>query len=260
MAVLEVCAASRESLHAAIEAGAPRVELCADLASGGITPPEDWIREAVAAEGLRVHVLIRSRAGDFVYSEAEIALMEEQIRMAKRAGADGVVIGALTADGEIDLSACKRWMQAAEGMSVTFHRAFDRCRNPFRALEQIIELGCDRLLTSGQADAALAGAALIRQLREQAAGRIILLPGAGVNPENAATILRLTGASEIHSSSRPLTSIKTPSSFNPFTSLKTSSSSCSSNSLERSSSSPLSAALHSDPATIRQIMHRISNL
>ena len=260
MAVLEVCAASLESLHAAIEAGAPRVELCADLASGGITPPEDWIREAVAAEGLRVHVLIRSRAGDFVYSEAEIALMEEQIRMAQRAGADGVVIGALTADGEIDLYACKRWMQAAEGMSVTFHRAFDRCRNPFRALEQIIELGCDRLLTSGQADSAEAGATLIRQLREQAAGRIILLPGAGVNPENAATILRLTGASEIHSSSRPFTSIKTPSSSRPFNSIKTSPSFDSSNSLERSSSSPLSAALHSDPATIRQIMHRISNL
>ena len=260
MAVLEVCAASRESLHAAIEAGAPRVELCTDLASGGVTPPEEWIREAVAAEELRVHVLIRSRAGDFVYSEAEIALMEEQIRMAKCAGADGVVIGALTADGEIDLSACKRWMQAAEGMSVTFHRAFDRCRNPFRALEQIIELGCDRLLTSGQADSAEAGATLIRQLREQAAGRIILLPGAGVNPENAATILRLTGASEIHSSSRPFTSIKTPSSSRPFNSIKTSPSFDSSNALERSSSSPLSVALHSDPATIRQIMNRISNL
>lgn len=260
MAVLEVCAASRESLHAAIEAGAPRVELCMDLASGGVTPPEEWIREAVAAEELRVHVLIRSRAGDFVYSEAEIARMEEQIRMAKRAGADGVVIGALTADGEIDLSACKRWMQAAEGMSVTFHRAFDRCRNPFRALEQIIELGCDRLLTSGQADSAEAGATLIRQLREQAAGRIILLPGAGVNPENAATILRLTGASEIHSSSRPFTSIKTPSSSRPSNSILTSPSFDSSNSLERSSSSPLSVALHSDPATIRQIMNRISNL
>ena len=180
--------------------------------------------------------------------------------MAQRAGADGVVIGALTADGEIDLSACKRWMQAAEGMSVTFHRAFDRCRNPFRALEQIIELGCDRLLTSGQADSAEAGATLIRQLREQAAGRIILLPGAGVNPENAATILRLTGASEIHSSSRPFTSIKTPSSSRPFTSIKTSPSFDSSNSLERPSSSPLSAALHSDSATIRQIMNRISNL
>ena len=147
--------------------------------------------------------------------------MEEQVLMARRAGADGVVMGALTADGEIDLKACHRWMQAAEGMSVTFHRAFDRCRDPFRALEQIIQLGCDRLLTSGQADSAQAGAALIRRLHEQAAGRIIILPGAGVNPENAATILRLTGATEIHSSSRQ------PS------------------------------ALHSDPITIRKILSSI---
>jgi len=202
MNILEVCVGSAESLFAAYEGGAERVELCADLAADGLTPPAELIRMAACMDGLRVHVLIRSREGDFVYTEAEIAQMEEQIRMARENGADGVVVGALTPDGEIDMDACRRWMKAAEGMSVTFHRAFDRCVHPQKALEYIISLGCDRLLTSGQQPSALAGAPLLKALVEQAADRIIIMPGAGVNPENAAEILRLTGAREIHASAR----------------------------------------------------------
>ena len=206
MALLEVCAATRPSLLAAIAAGAERVELCEDLAVGGVTPSADLIREAVAAEGLRVHVLIRCRAGSFVYTAEEVALMTEQIRQAKALGADGVVIGALTPEGDIDLSACRQWVEAAEGMSITFHRAFDRCRPPQEALEEIIRLGCHRLLTSGQADTAYEGRALIADLVRQAAGRLLILPGAGVNPSNAAAILSATGATELHSSARSTTS------------------------------------------------------
>lgn len=206
MALLEVCAATRPSLLAAIAAGAERVELCEDLAVGGVTPSADLIREAVAAEGLRVHVLIRCRAGSFVYTAEEVALMTEQIRQAKALGADGVVIGALTPEGDVDLSACRQWVAAAEGMSITFHRAFDRCRHPQEALEEIIRLGCHRLLTSGQADTAYEGRALIADLVRQAAGRLLILPGAGVNPSNAAAILSATGATELHSSARSTTS------------------------------------------------------
>ena len=206
MALLEVCAATRPSLLAAIAAGAERVELCEDLAVGGVTPSADLISEAVAAEGLRVHVLIRCRAGSFVYTAEEVALMTEQIRQAKALGADGVVIGALTPLGDIDLSACRQWVAAAEGMSITFHRAFDRCRHPQEALEEIIRLGCHRLLTSGQADTAYEGRALIADLVRQAAGRLLILPGAGVNPSNAAAILSATGATELHSSARSTTS------------------------------------------------------
>lgn len=202
MRLLEVCVGAPESLAAAYAGGAERVELCAELEADGLTPSAELIRKAVALEGLHVHVLIRSRAGDFVYSEEEISLMEKQIRMARECGADGVVFGALTSDGEIDMAACRRWKQAAEDMSVTFHRAFDRCADPQRALEQIILLGCDRLLTSGQQSSAFDGIPLLQTLVEQAAGRIIIMPGAGVNPDNAAEIMSRTGASEIHASAR----------------------------------------------------------
>lgn len=202
MKMLEVCVGSSESLDAAYAGGADRVELCAELEVDGLTPSAELIRKAVALEGLRVHVLIRSRAGNFVYSKEEISLMEKQIHMARACGANGVVFGALTPDGEIDMNACIRWKQAAEGMSVTFHRAFDCCADPLRALEQIISLGCDRLLTSGQQSSAFDGISLLRTLVEQAAGRIIIMPGAGVNPDNAAEIILRTGAPEIHASAR----------------------------------------------------------
>lgn len=200
--LLEVCAASVESARAAAKGGAQRIELCTALALDGLTPTDEDMREARSIGGLRMNVLIRPREGNFVYTADEVATMVEQIASARRIGADGVVIGALTPEGDIDLEACRRMMEAAGGMEVTFHRAFDVCRKPQQALEDIIALGCKRLLTSGQAPTAEAGMEMIGRLNKQAQGRIIIMPGAGVNPGNARRILQETGCREIHSSSR----------------------------------------------------------
>ena len=128
--------------------------------------------------------------------------MEQDIRTCRQLGVDGVVIGALTAEGDIDTALCKRLIEAADGMSVTFHRAFDMCRDPRKALEELIAIGCDRVLTSGQAATAQAGIPLLKELVEQADGRIVIMPGCGVSSANAATILQATGATEIHASAR----------------------------------------------------------
>ena len=202
MNILEVCAASLFSAKEAAEGGAQRIELCTRLDLDGLTPPMDEIRQASEINGLTVNVLIRCREGGFVYSRQELNTMESQIREAVRLGADGIVIGALTPDGDIDTAGCRQLMEAAQGLPVTFHRAFDQCRDPRKGLEDIIEMGCSRLLTSGQAGTAEAGIGLLRELNEQARGRIIIMPGAGVNPVNAARILQETGCREIHSSAR----------------------------------------------------------
>lgn len=201
MKKLEVCCADIESVWAAKEGGAHRIELCEALELDGLTPSEELIRQTIAT-GMPVQVLIRVREGNFVYSSEEVETMAASIRLAKELGAHGVVIGALTPEGQIDKPAIARMMEEAEGMSVTFHRAFDVCRDPLQALEEIIALGCHRLLTSGQQHSAFAGIPLLRQLTTQAAGRIIIMPGAGVNPQNAMHILTETGATEIHGSLR----------------------------------------------------------
>ena len=202
MNTLEVCASDLVSARAAAEGGAQRIELCRDLALDGLTPPREWIEEARSIEGLKLHVLIRPVVGGFVYDEPEFDLMREEIRMCRELGADGVVIGALTPEGDIDVEHLRSLMAEAQGMQVTFHRAFDVCRDPRQSLEDIISLGCDRLLTSGQQPTAEQGIPLLRELVKQAHGRIIIMPGAGVNPGNAAHILKETGATEIHSSAR----------------------------------------------------------
>ncbi|MBR5002703.1 MAG: copper homeostasis protein CutC [Bacteroidaceae bacterium] len=200
--ILEVCAGSVESVAAARNGGAARVELCSALEIGGITPSVGLITEARHIEGIALNVLIRPRGGDFLYNESEVATMEQDIIAARQCGADGVVIGALTAEGDVDVQVCNRLIKAAEGMSITFHRAFDMCRNPFLALEDIISLGCHRILTSGQAASAYAGITLIKQLVEAAQGRISIMPGCGVNATNATAILNSTGCYEIHASAR----------------------------------------------------------
>lgn len=200
--ILEVCAGSVESVAAARNGGAARVELCSALEIGGITPSVGLITEARHIEGIALNVLIRPRGGDFLYNESEVATMEQDIVAARQCGADGVVIGALTAEGDVDVQVCNRLIKAAEGMSITFHRAFDMCRNPFLALEDIISLGCHRILTSGQAASAYAGITLIKQLVEAAQGRISIMPGCGVNATNATAILNSTGCYEIHASAR----------------------------------------------------------
>ncbi|MBD5240949.1 MAG: copper homeostasis protein CutC [Barnesiella sp.] len=200
--LLEVCAGDIDSVIAAAQGGASRVELCSALGEGGVTPSIGFIRSALKVPGIRVHVLIRPRGGDFLYTPQEVDCMVDDIVAAREAGVHGVVIGALTPDGEIDMNACRKMMEAAAGISVTFHRAFDLCRDPFKALEDIISLGCDRILTSGQAQTALEGKENLAELVKQADGRIIILAGAGVSQSNAAEILNASGTGEIHASAR----------------------------------------------------------
>ena len=202
MPILEICAGSVESAIAARDGGAQRIELCSALEVGGVTPSAGLIAEARKVKGLVLNVIIRPRGGDFLYNEHEAACMEQDIRTCRELGVDGVVIGALTADGDIDTELCRRLITAADGMSVTFHRAFDMCRNPKEALEQLVSLGCHRVLTSGQAATAEAGIPILKKLVQQAGGRIIIMPGCGVNSENASAILQDTGANEIHASAR----------------------------------------------------------
>lgn len=199
---LEICCCDIESVVAAKMGGADRVELCSALEVGGLTPSIALIREAVKIFGDGVFVLIRERPGDFVYSQLEIEVMLNDIKAAIEAGASGVVFGALTTNGDIDLDAVKKMKQAAEGVEVTFHRAFDEVSEPLKALEQIIEAGCDRILTSGQKSSAEEGIPLLKELNSKAAGRIKILAGAGVNWENAAKILNETGGNEIHASAK----------------------------------------------------------
>ena len=199
--ILEVCCGDIESVRAAKEGGAQRVELCRALELDGLTPSEAMMEEAIGM-GIPVQVLVRQREGDFVYNKDEVEGMSRDIRLAKRLGANGVVIGALKPDGSIDEDIIRRLVGEAEGMSITFHRAFDVCTHPEEALEQIISLGCHRLLTSGQAPTAEQGIPLLKRLVRQSSGRIIIMPGAGVNVDNARLILSETGASEIHGSLR----------------------------------------------------------
>lgn len=201
MRKLEVCCGDLQSVRAAIEGGAHRVELCEALELDGLTPSEAMMESAIGM-GIPVQVLIRVREGDFVYNKDEICKMRNDIRLARKLGAAGVVIGALMHDGSIGEEAIRCMMDEAEGLSVTFHRAFDVCRKPEEALEKIISLGCHRLLTSGQATTAEQGIPMLKKLVEQADGRIIIMPGAGVNPQNASRILEETGALEIHGSLR----------------------------------------------------------
>lgn len=199
----EVCANSVESCLAAQAGGAARVELCAGIPEGGTTPSYGEI--SMARELLvttRLHVIIRPRGGDFLYSPVEVKTMLIDIEMARQLKADGVVFGCLTADGEIDLPIMRELMKASQGLSVTFHRAFDVCFNPQKALEQLIELGCNRILTSGQQPTAEQGIPLLKELHEQASGRIILLAGCGVNEKNISRIAFETGIKEFHFSAR----------------------------------------------------------
>lgn len=199
---IEICANSVESAIEAQRGGAYRVELCAGIPEGGTTPSYGEIKMARELLSIRIHVIIRPRGGDFLYTPLEQSIMLHDIDMARQLGADGVVFGCLTPDGDIDLPLMERLMKASEGMSVTFHRAFDMCRSPRKALEEIIALGCDRILTSGQQATAEKGISLLKELNVQADGRIIIMPGCGVNSDNIRKIAEETGASEFHFSGR----------------------------------------------------------
>lgn len=198
--LLEVCTGSLQSVEQAVVGGARRIELCSALPLDGLTPSYGMLQTVrMLYPQLTIHVLIRPREGNFVYSEAGLLTMERDIKAA-RPLADGIVVGALTPQGDIDFVATERLVRAAEGLPVTFHRAFDVCRNPFVGLEQLIRLGCRRVLTSGQQPTALQGVSLLRQLTDLAGDRLIVLPGGGVNKANARQIIDLTGTCEIHGS------------------------------------------------------------
>ena len=199
----EICANSVESCIAAQEGGADRVELCAGIPEGGTTPSYGEIKVARRLlSSTRLHVIIRPRGGDFLYSPLEMERMEEDIRMCRKLGVDGVVFGCLTENGDVDIEQNRRLMECAKGMSVTFHRAFDRCNDPRRALAQLIELGVDRVLTSGQQPTALEGVPLLKELNALAADRIIILAGCGVTETNIKHIADATGVGEFHFSAR----------------------------------------------------------
>ncbi len=201
--LFEVCANGVESCMAAQEGGADRIELCAGIPEGGTTPSYGEIKIARRMlNTTRLHVIIRPRGGDFLYTPLEVERMEEDIRMCRQLGVDGVVIGCLKADGSIDIENNQRLKDAAGDMSVTFHRAFDRCTNPMLALEQLCELGIDRILTSGQQPTAEQGIDLLRKLNKAAAGRIKILAGCGVNENNISKIHEETGVNEFHFSAR----------------------------------------------------------
>lgn len=202
MKLLEVCIDCVESAIAAQKGGADRLELCSALVIGGLSP-SPALYEAVRAETtLPIHAMIRPRFGDFLYSSHERAVMLREARMWREAGAEGVVFGALQPDGRLDSGFLRSLIEATPGMRHTLHRAFDLCRDPFEALEEAIALGFNTLLTSGQAPACLQGQELLRDLHERAAGRIVLLAGAGINAGAIPVLHAATGILQYHLSGK----------------------------------------------------------
>jgi copper homeostasis protein len=203
--IIEICANSAQSCVEAEAGGACRVELCAGIPEGGTTPSYGEIRTAQSLTSKTdINIIIRPRGGDFLYTQAEVQAMLYDIEMVKRLKVHGVVFGCLTHQGNIDIPLMRRLIEASKPLSVTCHRAFDVCREPFVALEQLIELGCDRILTSGQQSDAVRGIPLIKELVRRAGERIVIMPGCGVREDNIARIEAETGAKEFHTSARSI--------------------------------------------------------
>jgi copper homeostasis protein len=200
--ILEICCFNLDSARIAADAGADRVELCADPAGGGTTPGIGLIKTVRKKISIELYPIIRVRGGDFLFSEEEFEIMLHEVEACKSAGCDGVVFGMLLPDGRVDKNHSAILVEKAYPMGVSFHRAFDWTRNPFEALEDIIETGCERILTSGQQPTAILGAALIRDLVSQADGRIQIMPGSGVRAANITDLKKETRATHFHSSAR----------------------------------------------------------
>jgi copper homeostasis protein len=196
--IYEICVDSVAGVRAAKAAGAHRVELCGDLLEGGTTPSRGMIRQARTVKEIGLQVIIRPRGGDFLFDDDEFAVMQADIETAKAEGADGVVIGVLTAEGVVDAVQARQLIAQARPLSVTFHRAFDMTRDPFEALETLVGLGVDRVLTSGQEASVLEGLPLITELVRRAADRIIIMPGGGITTRNVDRIVAATKPREIH--------------------------------------------------------------
>jgi copper homeostasis protein len=197
---IEIATTDFESTKAAVEGGADRIELCTALSEGGITPSYGLIKKCRDAFSIPLFPIIRPRAGDFLCSDEEFEIMLEDVRICKEAGCDGIVSGILKKDGSIDKKRTTKLIEAAYPMEFTFHRAFDRCKDPFEAMEELIAIGCQRILTSGQQPTATAGIDMIRKLVKAADSRIIIMPGSGVRKENIKQLADETGATEFHSS------------------------------------------------------------
>lgn len=199
---LEICAYSLESCSAAKAAGADRVELCAGFYEGGTTPSWATIRLArKLTEGMELYVMVRPRGGDFLYSDLEFRQMQEEIRCIRETGADGVVLGMLDAAGRIDVRRTTELVKCAAPLKVTFHRAFDMCRDGREALESVLETGCYRILTSGLQNTAPEGREALKKLVKQADGRIRIMAGSGVNAANVASLVNL-GVDAVHMSGK----------------------------------------------------------
>jgi copper homeostasis protein len=196
--LLEICCGSIDDAIEAEKGGADRVELCSALFLGGLTPSVGTIQEAKRRLKIPVVVMVRPRGGGFAYSEAEMASMERDAEAAVEAGADGVVFGILQADGRIDVSRCRRIRELIGKRQAVFHRAFDVTPDPFEALEQLVDLGITRVLTSGQKDSVPEGVELIKQLIERAGGRIEILPGGGIQTWNVKEMIERTGCRQVH--------------------------------------------------------------
>ena len=199
---LEIAVFSVQSALDAIQAGAHRIELCENPNEGGTTPSYGSLLAMSKQQTVPVFPIIRPRGGDFLYTDTEFQIMKQDVIVAKELGFKGVVIGLLNSDGRIDKIRTAELVSLAKPMQVTFHRAFDRCVDPIQGLEDIIETGCHRILTSGQVPNVANALPLIKQLVDQANGRIIIMPGSGVRANNINEILMQTGVVEIHSSAR----------------------------------------------------------
>jgi copper homeostasis protein len=205
---LEVIGFNIESCALAQAAGAARIELCDNPGDGGTTASYGFIKAARQLLTIELYPIIRPRGGDFLYSDAEFEIMKTDVRLCKDLGCDGVVIGMLLADGSVDKERCKQLVDIAYPLGVTFHRAFDRANDPFIAMEDIIDIGCERILTSGQKPSAPEATELIKALIEQADDRIIIMPGSGVRSDNILMLAEKTGATEFHTSARIMTDSK----------------------------------------------------
>lgn len=205
---VEIATSDFITTAAAIEGGAHRIELCANLAEGGVTPSQGTIRQCREKFKALIYPIIRPRGGDFLYTDEEFRIMLQDVQFCRQLGCDGVVIGLLNADGSIDIKRTSALVAAAYPLGVTFHRAFDRCRDPFEALEQLISIGCERILTSGQKPSAPDAIELIASLNKTADDRIIIMPGSGVRKDNVKELAEKTGCLEFHSSLRAKTKSK----------------------------------------------------
>lgn len=206
--IIEIATSDFLTTKAAIEGGADRIELCANLGEGGTTASYGLIKKCREAFSVPIYPIIRPRGGDFLFSDEEFEIMLEDVRLCRQIGCDGVVIGMLQTDGSVDVARSAKLVEAAYPMGVTFHRAFDRCADPFAALEQIIGIGCERILTSGQKPLAPDAAGMIKKLQEQADDRVIIMPGSGVRKENIRRLAEETGCHEFHTSLRSRTPSK----------------------------------------------------